>query len=97
MSDSNWKRYPGDRSTMKDHPLMAEPEGECFDCHHAFGAHEEQFEDTMKNPQCESCHDRLREKAEALLEAMKEEEGLRREMAGMKQDRRESDRINGRY
>jgi len=30
MNGSNWKRYPGDRSYMKDHPLMAEPE--CDEC-----------------------------------------------------------------
>jgi len=34
MSGSNWKRYPGDRSYMKDHQLMAEPEEVpwCEDC-----------------------------------------------------------------
>ena len=74
-----------------------EPEPHCFDCNHVFTEHEEQFEDSMKNPQCELCHSKLREKAEALYDQMKEEEALKREAEGRKQDRKDADRINGRY
>ena len=74
-----------------------EPEPHCFDCQHIFREDEEQFEDTMGNPQCWNCRSKLMEKAEALFDAMKEEEALKREMDGRKQDRKEADRINGRY
>ena len=74
-----------------------EPEPHCFDCGHEFTEHEEQFEDTMGNPMCWPCREKLTEKAEALRDAMREEEGLKREMEGRKQDDRERKRINGRY
>ncbi len=69
----------------------------CFDCGHVFTENEEQFEDTMKNPLCGKCREKLTMKAEALFDAMKEEEALKREMEGRKRDRKEADRINGRY
>lgn len=97
MTGANWKRYPGDRSYAADHHLMAEPEEECFDCHHVFSEHEEQFEDTMKNPMCWPCREKLIEKAEAIRDQMREEEALNREMCGRKRDRKDADRINGRY
>lgn len=68
----------------------------CVDCHHVFTEHEEQFEDTMGNPQCWGCREKLLMKAEALADQMREEEALKREMDGRKQDRREWCRINGR-
>ena len=69
----------------------------CFDCNHIFTEYEEQFEDTMGNPQCWNCRSKLMEQAEALYKGMKKEAALKREMDGMKHDRRESDRINGRW
>ena len=69
----------------------------CFDCPHIFRDGEEQFEDTMGNPMCESCREKLTEKAEALYDEMKEEGALKREVAGRKQDDRERKRIDGRY
>ena len=74
-----------------------DPEPYCFDCNHIFGEHEEQFEDRLGNPQCWKCRTKLLMKAEALADAMREEEALKREMDGRKQDRKEADRINGRY
>lgn len=85
------------RDRLREHPLMAEPEEHCFDCQHVFGEHEEQFEDTMGNPQCWSCRSKLMEKAEALYKEMKEEAAFKREVDGRKADRQETDRINRRW
>jgi len=74
-----------------------DPEPDCFDCHHIFTEHEEQFEDRLGNPQCWDCRSKLMEKAEALYSGMKEEAALKREMDGRKQDQRETNRINGRW
>jgi hypothetical protein len=74
-----------------------EPEPHCFDCQHVFREDEEQFEDTMGNPQCWKCREILLAKAEALYDQMREGEALKREVAGRIQDRRETDRINRRY
>jgi len=84
------------KDRMKEHPLMGPEEPHCFDCGHVFREDEEQFEDTMKNPMCWLCREKLTEKAEAIRDALREEEGLKREMEGRIQDRRETDRINGR-
>ena len=64
----------GSVKATENPPPPATTEEECYDCHHVFTENEEQFEDTMKNPQCESCHDKLREKAEALLAEPEEDE-----------------------
>ena len=74
-----------------------EPEPSCFDCNHVFREHEEQFEDTMGNPMCWLCREKLTEKAESIRKALKDDEALKREMDGRKADRKMADRINGRY
>jgi hypothetical protein len=80
-------------------PICNAPDDEpsCFDCHHIFTEHEEQFEDRLGNPQCFKCYEKLIDQADAIRKALADDEALKREMDGRKADRRESDRINGRY
>ena len=68
-----------------------------FDCGYIFGLHEDQREDKSGNPQCVKCWEKKIEQADALRKAMKEEEALDREIRGRIQDRKEADRINGRW
>lgn len=88
-------KFPG--IVSKREPIGPEGPPSCFDCNHVFRDDEEQFEDTMGNPMCWLCREKLTEKAEALWDEMREESALKREMDGRKQDRKDADRINGRY
>ena len=74
-----------------------EPEPHCLDCGHIFRETEDMFKDRLENPMCEKCYMKMIDKADAIRKAMKEEDALNREMKGRAADKKESDRINGRW